>query len=99
MADPEPPDVSPADVEGQTLEVSLKLPKRRIGMHAGEVSVDIEATDDLDALAAVAERLWALVTPPRTAVTVGFAAGPTLVTEIAAGQIAGYLPGEDRGRR
>lgn len=96
MAKTEPPDEAPADVEGQTLEVSLKLPKRRLQLHAGELSVDVEGTDDLDALAAVAERLWALVTPPHTAVTVGFSAGSTLVTEIAP---AGWVTADDRSGR
>ena len=61
---------------------SDKPPSRRIVMHCGEQSLEIEAPDSLADVARLAASLWLLTTPPRH-VRMGFDAGGALITERA----------------
>ncbi len=63
-------------------EKKSELPRRRIVMHSGEQSLEIEAPDSLADVARLAASLWLLTTPPRH-VRIGFDAGGTLITELA----------------
>lgn len=80
----EPNDEQGQEPEAKTVDLTVEFPKRKIALSFGEQAVEIEGSDDLDVLAALAERLWKLTSPPRP-VRFGFAAGSTLVTELAGG--------------
>lgn len=93
-----PNDETETDIESEPASVELKVeqdpPRRRISLNAGDQHVEIEAPDDLDVVASLAASLWLLTSPPRT-VRMGFAAGSTLITDLAGDNLADRSDGEE----
>ena len=84
------------DVKPEEQPTPTEPPRRRIAMSAAGRAVEVEAPDELDALAYLAMELWKFTDDPRIVVggstTVGFH------TETAHTDQASYAPDDDRAR-
>lgn len=86
-APPAEPDAPPPPAE---------LPRRRVLMSAAGRTVEVEAPDDLDAVAYLAMELWKITDDPR--VVKGHSTSVGFFTETAPTDQAAYAPDDDRDR-
>jgi hypothetical protein len=73
-----------------------ELPRRRVLMAAAGRTVEVEAPDDLDAVAFLAMELWKITDDPR--VVKGHSTSVGFFTETAPTDQAAYAPDDDRDR-